>query len=127
VCRELSVPTDQIYSGSREAWLKDYAGRTQGAGTIAPPDTDGTGLPNGMPALVTVRGCFIPPCPKDPALIIDVEAIETPPAGSDAERVAQGLAPLEGDNAPLSDDSRERIEAELALPERRLPVPVPEG
>lgn len=125
VCRELEVPTDQLFSGSREAWLKAYADRTQGAGTIAPPDTDGTGLPNGMPALVTIRGCFIPPCPKDPALIIDVEAIEAPPEGSDADRVAKGLAPLEADNAPLSDEARRRVEAEmgLGLPPTEPPAP----
>jgi hypothetical protein len=122
VCRELAVDTSQLYSGSREAWLKDYAERTQNAGTIPPPDVAGPGIFRG-PA--TVSGlCFIPPCPKEEALIIDVEAIPPPPAGSDAERVAQGQAPLEGDDAPLSDDSRERIEAELGLPEAKA---APEG
>ncbi len=115
VCRELEVDTSQLYSGSREAWLKDYAERTQGANTIPPPDVAGAGIFRG-PA--TISGlCFIPPCPDEPALIIDVEAIPPPPEGSDAERVAKGLVPLEGDDAPLSDDSRERIEAELGLPE----------
>ncbi len=114
VCRELAVDTSQLYSGSREAWLKDYAERTQGAGTIAPPDVDGTGLAGG----ITFTGfCFVPPCPKDPALIIDVQAIPPPPEGSDAERVAQGLVPVEGDDAPLSDEDRRRVEAELGLPE----------
>jgi hypothetical protein len=116
VCRQLEVPTDQLFSGSREAWLKDYAARTQAANTVPPPDVDGTGLPNGMAPLVTIRGCFVPPCPKEAALMIDVEAIETPPAGSDAERVAQGLAPVEGDDAPLSDDARQRIAEQLGLP-----------
>jgi hypothetical protein len=121
VCRELEVDTSQLYSGSREAWLKDYAERTQNAGVIAPPDVAGPGIFRG-PA--TVSGlCFIPPCPKDPALIIDVEAIPPPPEGSDAERVAQGKVPLEGDDAPLSDADRSRIEAELGLPE--VPVPAP--
>ena len=118
VCRELEVPTDQLFSGSREAWLKDYADRTQGPST---PDVDNTGLPPGMAAIITIKGCFIPPCPKDPALMIDVEAIETPPEGSDADRVAKGLAPLEGDTAPLSDESRRRVEAELGLPENATP------
>jgi hypothetical protein len=53
--------------------------------------------------------------------MIDVEAIETPPEGSDADRVAKGLAPLEGDTAPLSDESRRRVEAELGLPENATP------
>lgn len=94
VCRELPADTSQLYSGSREAWLKDYAERTQNAGALPPPDVAGPGIFRG-PA--TVSGlCFIPPCPKDPALIIDVEAIPPPPEGSDAERVAQGLKPVEG-------------------------------
>jgi hypothetical protein len=115
VCRELPADTSQLYSGSREAWLKDYAERTQNAGTLPPPDVAGPGIFRGPP---TISGlCFIPPCPKDPALMIDVEAIETPPAGSDAERVAKGLAPVEGDDAPLDEDARARIAEELGLPE----------
>jgi len=121
VCRELPADTSQLYSGSREAWLKDYAERTQNAGTLPPPDVAGPGIFRG-PA--TISGlCFIPPCPKDAALIVDVEAIPPPPEGSDAERVAQGLAPVEGDDAPLSDEDRRRVEAELGLPE----APKPEG
>jgi hypothetical protein len=124
VCRELEVPTDQLFSGSREAWFKAYAERTQGANTIPPPDVAGPGIFRGEP---TVSGlCFIPPCPKDAALMIDVEAIETPPAGSDADRVARGLAPLNGDDAPLSDEARRRVEAELGLPEAVEPAPEPE-
>lgn len=121
VCRELPADTSQLYSGSREAWLKDYAERTQNAGTLPPPDVAGPGIFRG-PA--TISGlCFIPPCPKDAALIVDVEAIPPPPEGSDAERVAQGLAPVEGDDAPLDADARRRVEAELGLPE----APKPEG
>ncbi|PKP91822.1 MAG: hypothetical protein CVT75_08670 [Alphaproteobacteria bacterium HGW-Alphaproteobacteria-14] len=114
VCRALVVDTSQLYSGSREAWLKNYAERTQNVGTIAPPDVAGAGIFRG-PA--TISGlCFIGPCPDKPALMIDIEAIPLPPAGSDAERVGQGLSPVETDNAPLSDDSRQRLEAELGLP-----------
>ena len=121
VCRQLPADTSQLYSGSREAWLKDYAARTQNAGTIPPPDVAGEGIFRG-PA--TISGlCFIPPCPKEAALIVDVEAIPPPPAGSDAERVAKGLAPVQGDDAPLSDEDRRRVEAELGLPE----APKPEG
>lgn len=114
VCRALETDTAQLYSGSREAWLKAYAERTQNAGTIPPPDVAGPGIFRG-PA--TVSGlCIFAPCPLDAALIIDVEAIPPPPKGSDAERVAQGLAPLEGDDAPLSGEDRARVEAELGLP-----------
>lgn len=115
VCRELAVPTDQLYSGSREAWLKAYAERTQGANTIPAPDVAGAGIFRGPP---TISGlCVIPPCPKPPALMIDVEGIETPPAGSDAERVAQGLPPVDDDMAPLDEETRRRVEADLGLPE----------
>jgi len=112
VCRELPGDTSQLYSGSREAWMKDYAERTKGPST---PDVAGPGIFRGPP---TISGlCFFPPCPKDPALIVDVEAIPPPPAGSDAERVAKGLKPVEGDDAPLDDEARRRVEAELGLPE----------
>jgi hypothetical protein len=115
VCRELPADTSQLYSGSREAWLKDYAARTQNAGTLPPPDVAGPGIFRG-PA--TVSGlCFIPPCPKDAALIVDVEAIPPPPEGSDAERVAQGLKPVEDDMSPLDEEARRKVEAELGLPE----------
>lgn len=124
VCRELPADTSQFYSGSHEAWLKAYAERTRNAGTIPPPDVAGPGIFRGEP---TVSGlCFIPPCPKDAALIVDVEAIPPPPAGSDAERVAQGIAPLEGDHAPLDDAARARIAKELGLPEAPKPEPAAE-
>ena len=117
VCRQLPADTSQRYSGTHEAWLKDYAQRTQNVGTLPPPDVAGEGIFRG-PA--TVSGlCLIGPCPKDAAVIVDVEAIPPPPEGSDAERVAQGLAPAEGDNAPLSEEDRRRVEAELGLPEAR--------
>lgn len=115
VCRELPADTSQLYSGSREAWEKDYAARTQNAGTLPPPDVAGPGIFRG-PA--TVSGlCFIPPCRRDAALIVDVEAIPPPPQGSDAERVAQGLKPVEDDMTPLDEKARRKVEAQLGLPE----------
>lgn len=115
VCRKLEEDTSQAFSGSREAWLKAYAERTLNAGTLPPPDVAGPGIFRGPP---TISGlCFIPPCPKDPAVMIDVAALETPPAGSDAERVAQGLAPREGDDAPLDEEAKRRIAAQLGLPD----------
>jgi hypothetical protein len=117
VCRQMEVDTSQFYSGSREEWLRRYAERTQGANTIPAPDVAGPGIFRG-PA--TISGlCFIPPCPKDPALIVDVEAIPLPPQGSDAERVANGLPPTQDDMAPLSPEARARVAAELGLPDPR--------
>ncbi|KHL24562.1 hypothetical protein PK98_11280 [Croceibacterium mercuriale] len=37
---------------------------------------------------VAARGCFIPPCPGEPALLIDLKAIPEAPPGSDAARYA---------------------------------------
>lgn len=120
VCREGNADTSQLYSGTREAWLKAYAQRTQNAGTLPPPDVAGEGIFRG-PA--TVSGlCVIGPCPDEPAMIVDVEAIPPPPDGSDAQRVAQGLTPLEPDSTPLSEEDRRRVEAELGLP----PAPQPQ-
>jgi hypothetical protein len=114
VCRELPAGNAQLYSGSRAERRRAYAERTQNAGTIPPPDVAGPGIFRGPPTFSGM--CFIPPCPKDPALMIDVEAIATPPAGSGAEQVAQGLKPLEADDAPLDPEARRRVEAELGLP-----------
>jgi len=50
-----------------------------------------TMLPHG--GTVVFRGCFIPPCPPPPALIIDVKAIPKPPAGSEADRMSKGEIP----------------------------------
>ncbi len=77
--------TDGVWN--REEWEDSYAARTQGqkpVNTFGIPD-------HGM---VVARGCFIPPCPKPPALFIDVEALPEAPRGSDADRVGRGLAPL---------------------------------
>ncbi len=60
---------------------------------------------------VAARSCFIPPCPPPLAIIIDVEALPQAPPGSDADRIARGLA-------PIGDGNRAQYEAELGLPPR---------
>lgn len=45
------------------------------------------------PGPVVARGCFVPPCPKPMPVMIDLKAIPEAPPGSDADRVARGLAP----------------------------------
>ncbi|MGX7951099.1 hypothetical protein ACWPM1_00905 [Tsuneonella sp. HG249] len=52
------------------------------------------------PGMVSVSGCFIPPCPPPMPKIIDLKAIPEAPPGSDADLVARGLAPLGRDDAP---------------------------
>jgi len=73
------------------------------------------------PGMVVARGCFIPPCPPPMPKIIDLKAIPEAPPGSDADRVAQGLAPT-GKNdappasAPVSVAEAMRVEEEPATP-----------
>ena len=72
-----------------------YARETAYANDPQAPDVAGEGIFRG-PA--TVSGlCVIPPCPKEPALIIDVEVLPEAPPGSDADRIAKGLPPLGND------------------------------
>lgn len=119
VCRQLGETSDGSYN--HEDFIRRYAEATQGPKT---PDVDGTGLPGGMAPLVTIRGCFIPPCPPPPALIIDVEALPDAPPGSDADRIARGLPPLgeEGDEG-RNEPSRPISEEELGLPEPAVRTP----
>ena len=42
---------------------------------------------------VTIRGCFIPPCPPPTMIFIDVKALPEAPPGSDADKVAKGEIP----------------------------------
>ncbi|WP_375289859.1 hypothetical protein [Qipengyuania sp.] len=85
VCAERKAAGPGDYD--REKAQDRYAAKTQGQST---PDV--FGIPNH--GIVVARGCFIPPCPKPPALMIDVTALPEAPPGSDADRIARGLAPL---------------------------------
>lgn len=105
-------------SGGYDAWLKDYAERTKYRDAPPPPDVDGSGLPAGMAPLVTIKACFIPPCPKDPVLYIDVEALPEPPVGSDAYWLAKGIVPRD-ERGELTPEAKRILEGELGLP----PVP----
>ena len=49
---------------------------------------------------VSAKGCFIPPCPSPMPVLIDLKAIPEAPPGSDADRVARGLAPRGAGDAP---------------------------
>lgn len=116
VCRKLPVDNLDRFAVSREAWLEQYANETMNAGTILAPDVDNTQHPfAGIGASVTITGCFIPPCPPPQPILIDVEGLPPPPSGSDAHRIARGLAPT-GSRGEPSKRVRESLEAELALP-----------
>ncbi len=112
VCRQLGDDPDNYYSGSREAAQRRYAEETAFQNDPQTPDVAGAGIFRG-PATISGQ-CFIPPCPGEPALIIDVEALPEAPPGSDADRIARGLPPL-GRDGPSEEEIRQRREA-LGLP-----------
>ena len=93
VCRQ--IEDGAAVSGfDKEKWERDYAQRTQGAKT---PNLDSlAGGPlyraDGSVFMVTVTTKIGDPPP--PALFIDVTALPKAAPGSDADRVARGLAPL---------------------------------
>ncbi len=112
VCRQLGDDPDNYYSGSREEARRRYAEETAFKNDPQTPDVAGGGIFRG-PATISGQ-CFIPPCPDEPALIIDVEALPEAPPGSDADRIARGLPPL-GQDEPSEEEIRQRREA-LGLP-----------
>lgn len=85
--------------------------RVQSSGDL---DPKGAGARGGVPrapdvgtvypGVVVARGCFIPPCPPPMAVLIDLKAIPEAPPGSDADRVARGLAPTGRDEPTGEDD-----------------------
>lgn len=80
VCRDLGEATDGVFN--KEEWEKRYAEKTKGGGT---PNT--FGIPNhGNP----IGFGKVPP----PAYIVDFEELPDTPEGSNADRIARGLPPL---------------------------------
>ena len=81
------------------------------------PDLSGPGIFKGKP---TVSGlCFVPPCPSDPAYIIDFSELPETPPGSDADLVGRGLAP-KGDQSgsTVVDTAPADIPVEETVPEQ---------
>lgn len=105
VCRRIVDRSQYRYSSDDDAESR-YARETMDKGDLRPPDVAGAGIFKG-PA--TMSGlCFVPPCPKPPAYIIDFAALPETPPGSDADRVGRGLAPLgDGQEQPSQQDDPE--------------------
>lgn len=124
VCGSQEVPHQRITS--REEAQNRYAEATQGRGPTQLPEL---GIFKG-PA--TVSGICLPGifnCPKPPAVIVDVTALPKAPPGSDADRIARGLAPLgdDGPDAPRQLTAQERAELGLPDPPATPPAPSPAG
>jgi len=76
---------------------------------------------------VSAKGCFIPPCPSPMPVLIDLKAIPEAPPGSDADRVANGLAPRDAGNAPSPAPAPPPAEAAIRPPESASPAAEPSG
>lgn len=122
VCREIVEDNSHYYSGDRDSARQRYAEETQYADALQTPNVDGEGITGRLPFGVgaTMKGCFFPPCPPPPALIVDVTALPEAPPGSDADRIARGLPPIgdEAGDSPSQSDllglpSAEETEADL--------------
>ena len=88
VCGTRSGTENRLYD--KETAERRHAERTKGR---MPMDVN---LDFGIPMVgagISMKGCFIPPCPTPMPILIDIEALPEAPPGSDADRVARGLAP----------------------------------
>lgn len=118
VCRRITGDENRLYDNASAEHR--HAQRTQGP---PPVDVAGPGIFRGKP---TISGlCFIPPCPRDPAYLIDFEELPDTPPGSDADRVGRGLAPRgnprsQSSGVRIAGDDRQQANAEeLGLPPAR--------
>jgi hypothetical protein len=102
VCRQLGDDGSNSLSGSRAAAQKRYAEETALKG--APRAPEAFGIPDNGKG-IGFGG--VPP----PALFIDVEALPKAPAGSDADRIARGLPPLDQDRELSEEEEKARREA----------------
>ena len=96
VCRDLDGG-EGAPGFDKSDWERRYGERTQGPKA---PELDGLAngpvyRTDGSVVMVTTKVKTGKPPP--PALIIDIEALPEAPPGSDAERAAKGLPPLEDD------------------------------
>ena len=93
VCRSLAAPTDGAWDQSD--FERRYAEATQGMKT---PGVDGTGVQlTSEGSLIAITVTMSVGDPPPPPLMIDVEALPVAPPGSDADRIARGLAPASAD------------------------------
>lgn len=90
VCRR-QQDQSEYRTMSRDDAQARYARETMNKDNPQAPDVSGPGIFKGPP---TVSGlCLVPPCPPAPAYFIDFDDLPEAPPGSDADRIARGLAP----------------------------------
>ena len=102
VCRQIGNDGSNSLSSSRAEAQKRYAQETAFKG--APRTPEAFGIPDNGKG-IGFGG--VPP----PALMIDVAALPKAPAGSDADRIARGLPPLNDDGELSEEQEKARREA----------------
>lgn len=117
VCRDIGDDGTNALSESRAAAQKRYAQETAFKG--APRAPEAFGIPDNGKG-IGFGG--VPP----PAVFIDVEALPTAPAGSDADRIARGLPPL-GEGGELSEEEEKARREALGIKTAAPPRPKKKG
>jgi len=107
VCRQIGDDGSNSFSGSRGDAQKRYAEETAFQDIPRAPIFNPGCKDQGNPP-----GCIggfgkVPP----PALLIDVAALPKAPAGSDADRIARGLPPLNKERELTEEEEKARREA----------------
>ncbi len=102
VCAETGEDGSAL-TGTRAETQKRYAQETMNKGKPAAPDM--FGIPDNG------KGIGFGKAPP-PAITVDFAALPKAPAGSDADRIARGLAPLGQDGELTEEQERARREAE---------------
>jgi hypothetical protein len=102
VCREVGTDNSAL-TGNRAVTQKRYAQETANKGKPAAPDL--FGIPDNG------KGIGFGKAPP-PAITVDFAALPKAPAGSDADRIARGLAPLGQEEELSEEQERARREAE---------------
>jgi len=86
---EIVVCADKQANERERLPLRDQTDTALSTSGGVPPPPDVFGLKR-MPGGITIKGCFIPPCPPPPMYFFDIAALPEAPAGSDAARIADG-------------------------------------
>jgi len=102
VCRVVGTDSSAL-TGNRAETQKRYAQETANKGKPASPDL--FGIPDNG------KGIGFGKAPP-PAITVDFAALPAAPAGSDADRIARGLAPLGQEEELTEEQERARREAE---------------
>ena len=102
VCAETTKDDERALTGTRAETQKRYAQETMNKGKPGAPDL--FGIPDNG------KGIGFGKAPP-PAITVDFAALPTAPAGSDADRIARGLAPLGQEEELTEEQERARREA----------------